>query len=109
MDLKYYYACCRDGAPPKKYHLTSIKPRTKRQSRKIGDTCISRIYAKHKANGVVLVEYISSHTNHDLSLEQSKFLPLPKDVKSTIAMKLNMGIPVERILDGKQATMCKSL
>ena len=59
------------------------------------------MYATHASDRSVRVKYVTSHTNHDLSLEQSKFLPLPKDMKDDIAIKLNMGIPIERILDGK--------
>ena len=40
---------------------------------------------------------------HDLLLAQPKFLPLPKDVKDGIAIKLSLGIPIDRILDG---TVC---
>ena len=58
------------------------------------------MYATHQSNGTVKVKYISSHTNHDLSLAQVKFLPLPQDVKDGIAIKLNVGIPIDRILDG---------
>ena len=47
------------------------------------------------------MKYVSTHTNHDLSLAQLKFIPLPKDTKDSIAMKLNLGIPIARILDGK--------
>ena len=43
-------------------------------------------------------KYVSSHTNHDLSLAQVKFLP--KDTKDSMAIKLNLGIPTDHILDG---------
>ena len=67
--------------------------------------CISRMYVKCCSTGSVEVRYISSHTNHDLTLEQAKFVPLPKDVKDNISLKLNQGIPIERILDGKYMYM----
>ena len=47
------------------------------------------------------MKYISSHSNHDLPLDQAKFLPLPKDIKNSTAIKLAQGIPNDRILDGK--------
>lgn len=76
------------------------KKRAKRPSRKIDGICISRMYAKRCSSGRVEVRYISSHTNHNLSLEQAKFVPLPKDVKHSISLKLSQRIPIDRILDG---------
>ena len=52
-------------------------------------------------NGTVHAKYISSHSNHDLSLDQTKFFLFPKDIKNSIAIKLAQGIPIDRILDGK--------
>jgi len=101
LALKYYYVCCRDGVARKNCTESKGKKRAQRESRKINGVCISRMYATYASDGSVRVKYVTSHTNHDLSLEQSKFLPLPKDVKDDIAIKLNMGIPIERILDGK--------
>ena len=60
----------------------------KREPRKIGGICLSRLYATQQHNGAVHVKYISSHNNHDLSLDQAKFLLLPKDIKNSIAIKL---------------------
>ena len=99
--LKYYYVCCRDGVARKHCTESKGKKRAQQESRKSNGVCISRMYVTHASDESVRVKYVSSHTNHDLSLEQSKFLPLPKDVKDGIAIKLNMGIPIERILDGK--------
>lgn len=74
----------------------------KRPSRKIDNVCISRMYVHHHADdNQVTVKYLSSHTNHDLSLEQTKYLALPQSVKNDITCKLAMGIPIERILDGE--------
>ena len=100
--MKYYFACCRDGVPREntKQSSASTKKRAKKQSRKINGVCISRIYATQVSNGTVKVKYVASHTNHDLSLAQAKFLPLPEDVKDGVAIKLNTGIPIDRILDG---------
>ena len=95
-----WQGCCRDGASREKNAVTGDKKRAKRQSRKIDAVCVSRMYATRHRSGVVSVKYVSSHTNHDLSLTQAKFLPLPKDVKDGIAIKLSLGIPIDRILDG---------
>ena len=95
--MRFYFACCRDGTARES---VKKKKRAKRESRKINAVCISRMYVTLQSNGIVRVEYISSHTNHDLSLSQVKFLPLPKETKDSIAIKLNLGIPIDRILDG---------
>ena len=101
IDKKFYYACCRDGAARESVtSRSSGKKRERRESRKINAVCISRMYVTLHSNELVRVKYISSHTNHDLSLAQAKFLPLPKDTKDSIAIKLNLGIPIDRILDG---------
>ena len=47
------------------------------------------------------VEYISTHTNHSLSLSECKFLPLPNDIRSDIASKVSQGVTVEKIMDGR--------
>ena len=51
------------------------------------------------------MKYIFLHSNHDLSSNQAKFLPLSKDIKNSIAFKLAQGIPIDRILDGKIHTI----
>ena len=52
-------------------------------------------------DGKVEVKYISAHSNHDLGNAELPHLPLPKGVKEEIAIKLSLGIPPERIMDGK--------
>ena len=99
-DTRFYFACCRDGISREKTAATTTNKRAKRQSRKLNAVCISRMYVTRYSSGNVRVKYVSSHTNHDLSLAQVKFLPLPKDVKDGITIKLNIGIPIDRILDG---------
>ena len=105
VGIKYYFGCCRDGSTKeKKISLdpeVARKKRVKRESRKIGGICISRLYPTQQHNGAVHVKYISLHSNHDLSLDQAKFLLLPKDIKNSTAIKLAQGIPNDRILDGK--------
>ena len=61
--------------------------------------CTSRIYATVH-HGLVEVTYIATHTNHELGISESKHLPLPTSVKETMSLKLQEGIPIERILDG---------
>ena len=46
-------------------------------------------------------KYISTHTNHSLSLSECKFLPLPNDIRSDIASKVSQGVTVEKIMDGR--------
>ena len=99
--MTFYFACCRDGRVRESSTTSnSTKTRARRESRKINAVCISRMYVTRQSSGAVGVKYISSHTNHDLSLAQVKFLPLPKDTKDSIAIKLSLGIPIDRIMDG---------
>ena len=97
--MTYYFACCRDGTFKERQAEGTHKKRAKRQSRRIGGVCVSRMYVTRTSNAVS-VKYITTHTNHDLSLQQAKHLPLPKDVKDGITIKLSLGIPTDRILDG---------
>ena len=49
--------------------------------------------------------YISAHTNHSLAIEdEAKSIPLPKTTQEEISAKLQQGIPVERIMEGKHPT-----
>ena len=49
--------------------------------------------------------YISAHTNHSLAIEdEAKNIPLPKTTQEEISAKLQQGIPVERIMEGKHPT-----
>jgi hypothetical protein len=99
-DMTFYFACCCDGRVRESSTTSnSTKTRARRESRKINAVCISRMYVTCQSSGAVGVKYISSHTNHDLSLAQVKFLPLPKDTKDSIAIKLSLGIPIDRIMD----------
>lgn len=47
------------------------------------------------------VTYIPTHTNHEPGVAESKYLPLPSSIKDSISVKLQDGIPVERIMDGR--------
>ena len=74
----------------------------KKPSRKMNDTCISRIYATtSEQHGRVNVVYIPAHTNHSLTIEdQAKHIPLPLSTRAEIATKLQQGISVDRIMEG---------
>ena len=52
-------------------------------------------------DGTIEVKYISAHSNHDLGTMELPYLPLPKGVKEEIAVKINLGIPPERIMEGE--------
>ena len=91
VGIKYYFGCCHDSSTKeKKISLdpeVARKKHVKRESRKIGGICISRLYVTQQHNGAVHVKYISLHSNHDLFLDQAKFLPLPKDIMNSIPIK----------------------
>jgi len=65
---RLFSICCRNGHYKKntKARITSKKRYKQRDSRKINDTCLSRIYANHFNDGHVEVEYIPTHIGHDL-------------------------------------------
>ena len=50
--------------------------------------------------GNIEVKYISAHFNHTIGPSEDAFLPLPTSTKEEIAMKLSLGISIERIMDG---------
>ena len=49
----------------------------------------------------VEVTYVSAHTGHELGSPELPFLPLPESTKEAVSQKISLGIPTERILDGK--------
>ena len=51
-------------------------------------------------SGAVDVKYISAHSNHEPGPIEDAFVPLPASTKETISMKLSVGIPIERIMEG---------
>ena len=51
--------------------------------------------------GKVSVQYITTHTNHGLSLADTKYLPLPQSIREEVGDKFARGILLERIMDGK--------
>ena len=74
----------------------------KKPSRKLDNVCISRIYALvHGQNGSVKVTYIPAHTNHTQAFkDEAKHIPLPISTRNEIAVKLQQGISVNRIMEG---------
>ena len=105
---RYYYSCCRDGKArqniwTKRKSNEQRGQGCKKPSRKLNKTCISRIYATQSSNDG-RIHVISAHTNHSLSIEdEAKNIPLPKTTQREISAKLQKGIPVERIMEGKNS------
>ena len=95
------YTCCRDGN--KREHMgPSItgKSRKHRQSRKLESYCIARMIAtEYQSEGRVEVKYISTHTNHELTVTECRHLPLPISVRKDICQQFATGISLERIMD----------
>lgn len=52
------------------------------------------------ADGRVTVMYMIAHTNHQPGPCEDAHLPVPKSICEEIAIKLNSGIPPERIMEG---------
>ena len=69
-------------------------------SRKLEDTCISRMYASVYGDGHVELTYVTAHTNHQPGQSEDAYLPLPSSSREEIALKLTNGIPPERIMEG---------
>ena len=63
------------------------------------------MYATKFASGKLEVKYISAHSNHMPDQSEAGFLPLPSSTKEEIAMKLSLGISIERIMDGMMFIM----
>ena len=108
VEVRYYFVCCRTGK-----YLGNTKPRKtlekrphQKETRKINSTCISRMYVDELENGQVSVHYVSAHTGHDLGPQKLKHLPLPNSTKEEVSLKIGMGIPPERILQGRQDLRC---
>jgi len=88
-----YYVCYRDGNyhPSTKPRLTGKQHPHQKDTRKINDTCISRMYIDYCQVGHVTVTHIMAHTNHTPGRDEDKYLPIPKSIKSVME---------ERIMDG---------
>ena len=99
---RVYYVCCRDGnyRSCTKQNQTGKKHPHQKDTRKLNNICISRIYVDYYIDGHVTVTHITAYTNHQPGHHEDKYLPLPKSVKDEIAIKLSNGIPAERIMEG---------
>ena len=97
---RFYYVCCRDGkyTENKKPRINSGKRPNQRPTRKLNGTCISRMYVNEFLDGHVEVSYIKGHTGHELGVCE---LSIPASTRETVAMKISLGIPAERIMEGK--------
>ena len=95
------YVCCRDGNKRGHTGLSKTgKTRKHRYSRKMDDYCIARMIATQtQSEGRVDIKYISTHTNHELTLTECKHLPLPNSVREDIRQQFAAGISLERIMD----------
>ena len=80
--------------------MTSQKRLHQKESRKINGTCISRMYVDELKSGWITVQYVSAHTGHELGLQELKYLQLPESTEEEVSMKIDLGIPPERILQG---------
>ena len=97
---RYYYVCCRDGnyKPSKQPRKTNKKRPYQKPSRKLEMTCISRMYVTKFSSGKMDVKFISAH---DPDEDEAGFVPLPVSTKEEIALKLSVGISIERIMEGR--------
>ena len=107
----YYYSCCRDG----EFHTNTCQRKTEQKrvhqkdTRKLNDLCISRMYVTEFFDCHIEVSYISAHTGHELGSSELQFLPLPNGTKQAVAQKISLGIPTERIIDGNVFHTCERL
>ena len=62
--------------------------------------CLARMTViKNLTSNEVTVTYIATHTNHQLSINENKFVPLPSSVKQEVEEKFSRGVSIERIMD----------
>ena len=103
IKARHYFICCRSG----KHRINKGERKTKevrphqKESQKLDSTCISRLYVDEHEDGHVSVKYISAHT-HELGPCELKHLPLPQSTKQEVSMKISLGVPTERILEGNR-------
>ena len=93
---KYWYLYCNRSGQVR------LRGQGKRQlktqgSSKTGTTCVCHMRIQQDTvTGKMIVKYCSSHTTHNPQLAH---LPIPSNVKHTIATKLQEGVQIEKILD----------
>ncbi len=90
-----YFYCNRSGCyQPKGSGRRVLKSQG---STKIGGICTAHLRVKQNNDtGNVIVYHCSSHHGH---LKEIAHLRIPEQVKLTIAMKLQQGVAIERVLD----------
>lgn len=98
------YVCCRDGKSRQNiWGRKTSSTRQRNEFRKMHNRfCISRMTAtKNLVTGEVNVEYISTHSGHQPSRAELRFLPLPQSLHKEVQEKFAQGITIEKIMDGK--------
>ena len=92
------YICCQDGK--RRSHEerpVASKPREHTASRKLNDYCIARMTVKEYLRSEQMeVQYITTHTNHQLGIGECKYLPLPLSVKEEIQQHSAIGKTMEK-------------
>lgn len=81
----------------------TLKSRKRSASRKMSaeNYCLAHIIATvHVGSSKVSVKYVSTHTNHELSLGECKNLPLPCTVVEQVKRMFASGVQIEKIMDG---------
>ncbi len=85
----------------------TLQTRKRKGSRKLSYDvyCLSSITATEcLGTGRVVVKYVATHTNHDLTLKQLKHLPIPASVRRKVQTMLANGVQMGKVLDGMYAT-----
>lgn len=102
--MREYWICGRDGQKKEHTSTCDLKKRRPNQkpSRKLNDTCLSRMTVDHLASHNVRVTYYAAHTGHTLNTGELTHLPLPTSTSEVVEKKLSIGVTAERILQGTQ-------
>lgn len=96
-----YYFCQHDGPihTHRKYGEPARKTNRKfrRGSIKTGKFCPARItVTENIETGNIIVHYNRTHI-HPISIENTKFQPMPKTLRDDVKAKISLGVPVEDI------------
>ena len=59
------------------------------------------MYVNEFEDGHVEVTYIRGYTGHELGICELPHRSIPASIRETVAMKISLGIPAERIMVGK--------
>ena len=80
------------------------KNRKQTPSRKLGaeNYCLAHISTTEEvSSGKVSIMYCSTHTNHEINLEECKNLPFPRSVVEQVKTMFASGVQIEKIIDGQ--------